>query len=990
MEGFVVLLVLLVVIPWWIIGRRLSGLAKKVDDLSSRAPARPAPSEIERLEIRVALLEQLVHRQGGHAISGVPIASPQERPTVALLPTVPPTTVTPPLPGVEVESTPPATPVEPVWSRRAHEWLRGEEWETVIGGSWLNKVGVLVLVIGLTLFLGYSLTHLGPTGKIAVGLLLGVAMVAGGVCLERRRGYAIFGHGLIGGGWAALYVTAYAMHGFDATRILPDPVAATTVLIVVAGGLVLHSLRYRSETVTGLAYAAAFVTIAISPAASFALLASLLLTASLLLVGYLHRWNGLPTIGCVATYAIYALCYAPTDAGRATGLLAGQATLALYWLLFEVFDIVAAGPARRGTLRAVLLPLNAVGFILCSLLQWSMQAPDRLGELLAAAAGVYLVSAVVRARSGADIRAATEASGDRDVALVLAHRHEVCVLVATVLWAWASYLRLQGMALSWGWLLEAEMLFLVGLRLDRPFLRLLAAAVFVLPIVKLWATDVPTGGELLLAGCALKPWTPVALGIAAALYLDRALSRTARIWPPLGIERAYGYMATSLVILVIGFEVPGRYVGTAWLAVALPFFELGLRRQCTEVRYQGIGLASLGVMALIVTKVFGVGANAAGDPWLSLGPAAVVAYVIAARFHRLPLDWLPTWERVGIRDAASAAGAGLLALLSWHVLAAPLVALAWGAMGLVLIELGSSRSLPFLRVHGHVLAAATFVRLFLANFTGLGETVGVSHRLLTVVPSIILFAHLRLRLQAEGAQEPRPRVERMAYRAYLYVPAILAVVLARFEAGRVLAVVAWALLMLALLIAGRRWALADLRWQGYVLALLTATRCWGTNFYIPESLGGLTTRLTTGGIVIAAFVAAWLISSRRPAMPPVAVGRLSASLQYVDAHARSFFIVLAALLLAVLLLHEVSGAVLTVAWALEGMVLALVGFLSSERSARLSGLALLGVCLLKALLYDMREFDTPARIVSFIGLGLLMLGVSFLYTRYRDNLRHYL
>jgi hypothetical protein len=293
-------------------------------------------------------------------------------------------------------------------------------------------------------------------------------------------------------------------------------------------------------------------------------------------------------------------------------------------------------------------------------------------------------------------------------------------------------------------------------------------------------------------------------------------------------------------------------------------------------------------------------------------------------------------------------------------------------------------------VHGHVLAAATFVRLFLANFTGLGETVGVSHRLLTVVPSIILFAHLRLRLQAEGAQEPRPRVERMAYRAYLYVPAILAVVLARFEAGRVLAVVAWALLMLALLIAGRRWALADLRWQGYVLALLTATRCWGTNFYIPESLGGLTTRLTTGGIVIAAFVAAWLISSRRPAMPPVAVGRLSASLQYVDAHARSFFIVLAALLLAVLLLHEVSGAVLTVAWALEGMVLALVGFLSSERSARLSGLALLGVCLLKALLYDMREFDTPARIVSFIGLGLLMLGVSFLYTRYRDNLRHYL
>jgi uncharacterized membrane protein len=34
----------------------------------------------------------------------------------------------------------------------------GEEWEAIIGGSWLNKLGVLVLVIGLALFVGYSIS----------------------------------------------------------------------------------------------------------------------------------------------------------------------------------------------------------------------------------------------------------------------------------------------------------------------------------------------------------------------------------------------------------------------------------------------------------------------------------------------------------------------------------------------------------------------------------------------------------------------------------------------------------------------------------------------------------------------------------------------------------------------------------------------------------------------------------------------------------------
>jgi uncharacterized membrane protein len=95
-------------------------------------------------------------------------------------------------------------------------------------------------------------------------------------------------------------------------------------------------------------------------------------------------------------------------------------------------------------------------------------------------------------------------------------------------------------------------------------------------------------------------------------------------------------------------------------------------------------------------------------------------------------------------------------------------------------------------------------------------------------------------------------------------------------------------------------------------------------------------------------------------------------------------------LLTVLLAYEVSGRFLTVAWGLEGIALAGAGFALRERSLRLSGLALLGACVLKVFLYDLRELETLFRILSFIVLGLVLLGVSLAYTRFRDDLRRYL
>src|SRR6185436_13242083 len=44
-----------------------------------------------------------------------------------------------------------------------------ETWEVVVGTNWLNKIGVVVFIIGVALLVGYSMVHVGPLGRVAIG-----------------------------------------------------------------------------------------------------------------------------------------------------------------------------------------------------------------------------------------------------------------------------------------------------------------------------------------------------------------------------------------------------------------------------------------------------------------------------------------------------------------------------------------------------------------------------------------------------------------------------------------------------------------------------------------------------------------------------------------------------------------------------------------------------------------------------------------------------
>jgi uncharacterized membrane protein len=189
---------------------------------------------------------------------------------------------------------------------------------------------------------------------------------------------------------------------------------------------------------------------------------------------------------------------------------------------------------------------------------------------------------------------------------------------------------------------------------------------------------------------------------------------------------------------------------------------------------------------------------------------------------------------------------------------------------------------------------------------------------------------------------------------------------------------------------GTQWNNRDLRWQSYMLALICFGRSWVTNFNITDSLAGLSARVAVGAIVIGCFYAAQFISPRRPEVQEGGRNPIRQLLLLAERYARPGFSVLASLLLTVMLFYEVSGSLLTVAIGMQGVALLLVGFPASERAMRLYGLTLFLFCILKLFLYDMRALETPYRILSFMTLGLFLIGVSWLYTRYSEKIKRYL
>lgn len=83
--------------------------------------------------------------------------------------------------------------------------------------------------------------------------------------------------------------------------------------------------------------------------------------------------------------------------------------------------------------------------------------------------------------------------------------------------------------------------------------------------------------------------------------------------------------------------------------------------------------------------------------------------------------------------------------------------------------------------------------------------------------------------------------------------------------------------------------------------------------------------------------------------------------------------------------RQIGQAWLSAFWTATGLGAVVWGMVRRSPKARLGGLALLAVAIVKVWTYDLSELEEIARALSFVALGLLLLAGAFAYQRFRPE-----
>ena len=917
-----------------------------------------------------------------HPSRPVPSVAPSSRMPVAE-PISPGPPVIPASARLETEAPAPHfVTTAPAFSDRFRSALNLEE---TLGANWLNKLGVVILVIGVFLFLGYEWRQMGAAGKIILGYLVSAVLLGGGVFLERRERYRIFARAAIGGGWAMLYATTYAMHHLPAARVLASQAIDLVLLLVVAAAMVLHTLRYRSQVVTGLALLLGFITVTISHNNVYSLTASAILAVALVTIVRRMRWFELEIFGILATYLNHFFWLRPIiePMGKHHHMFpefrASAGLLCFYWLVFRssyVFRRIDRELDEKLSTAAALLNVA----LLLGVMRYQTVRPElAFWFLLVVGAVEMLVSRLSMVRQR------------REAFMVLA-------TLGAILLVAAFPFRYSGGRLSVLWLVEAEALLFAGvINRELVFRWLGKAASLALGIQMLGVDAARVFGERMDEARVVRELRLAAVFAAAAIvfylnshWVPRRWSEVIRGKLELHVLRRFSYAAGVLALVGLWIGLPGPWTAVAWGALALLLAIASTRSAGRELAWQANILAAAALVRVLAINLH------ATEQVHHLTLRLITVSLVAVLFY-LTSRWSGAMEWLGQRGLPAAytwVGSTLVALLMWYELRPIAVALAWMLFGIVLLELAISRNSTALRLQGYVALASSFLRMLFVNLNEVAVPGQISPRFYTVVPLALAYYYAYRRVEAGEEQLlGRDRVLQVP-QIFCWMGTITIAALMRFEIDLPdWIAAAWAALVLVLAAVAWRTGKRIFLHQAMLLAFAAMARAVLHNFYERSYFPPprWESRWLTVGTPVALLFAVLPIAFRvRETAYSTARGFFTRITSAFDRHPEQVFFFIPLILVTVLLALEMRFGMVTVSWGIEAVAVFLFALRIGQRSYRLSGLALLLLSVGKILVVDVWRLNPRDRYITFIILGCALLLVSFLYSRHREAVRQYL
>ena len=257
---------------------------------------------IDRLQERLSRLE-----------SGRSIQTPYQPPTQDRPPQVGPTQ---PAPAPESErpaaSEAPAhrrTPVPPagVASVGSTPFTYPFDWENLLGRNWFAIIGAISLALGIGFFLKLSFDNnwIGDTGRIILGIALGMALLGVGEFAQRRAPF--WAQAVSAGAAAILYTSIYAAFALY-QLIRPDAALLFLAVVVAMAGLL--AVRYESIVIGFLGIIGAFVAPVLLgpdlPDIRLVLPYILVVDLGILGVSALRNWRWFILMGWIGSYGLFA------------------------------------------------------------------------------------------------------------------------------------------------------------------------------------------------------------------------------------------------------------------------------------------------------------------------------------------------------------------------------------------------------------------------------------------------------------------------------------------------------------------------------------------------------------------------------------------------------------------------------------------------------------------------------------------------------------
>jgi uncharacterized membrane protein len=571
--------------------------------------------------------------------------------------------------------------------------------EQNLGTNWLNRLGVTLLVFGVALFLAYQLTHIGALGKIVAGLAISGVLLAGGLWLEKKPQYRVFARAGIGGGWALFFLTIYAAHYFDATRIIGSEALDLVLLFLVGAGMVLHSLRYRSQVVTGLAFLLAFSTVTLSQVTVYSLLASAVLALGLEIVCVREEWFLLELFGIAAAYGNHLLWLGRTlDSVGGSGhpfaeFLPSTAVLLLFYLIFRIGYVLRKNTDDQAeSLSGTAAVLNSAAVLFLMRFQsfhpeWAFRALLFFGAL------EFVFAFVVRARR-------------KPV------RFSILSVLASILVLAAIPFRFHDTTWPLLWIAESEALFLAGFFLRESILRWLGSIGLLASLVALVQSSAWIFDASQTAGS--RPVTAITFILAAGVLwtngevLRRRLTLNENDFETSSLRIA-SLLASACASVALWIWFPGTLTVFAWSGFALLLLETGFLVRSGTLRVQAYCVLTIAVARLFVLNF--------AENKQRMAAAIVVIIVCAVFSERLRRATnLQTKEQDTLSGLAATAAATVLSTLLYLELREEWLVAAWA--GLVVIQTSAALLRDGIRVRAQALLLATLVvaRALVVNF----------------------------------------------------------------------------------------------------------------------------------------------------------------------------------------------------------------------------------------------------------------------------------